>query len=310
MLAESEEGRGRLLAWEGSLDEETLRLVGDVLAENAWRVGGRRLSPGGLMVAAGLVGDVWQEEMFAGPLVALDGNGDVVPHLSLVVTSRQAGKTTGGSFWLAGNAVSCPGTTWIVASPSWRQSVRVLARIRVRWRQIQSMNKACAGFPMIVNRALDVIQFDCESQILALPANAETIRGETAHGLLIEEAAYVGRQIRDTVSPFLAATGGPTLEITSAGVAGSAMHDEWLDMSRPGVTRIEVPWQRVPRISPGYIAMQRRSMSKARFEQEFECKWHSPEGSSFRDADIRAAAHGDVPMAVDMIPGLEAAWAA
>jgi Terminase large subunit, T4likevirus-type, N-terminal len=257
------------------------------------------LSALGLMKAAGYVVDDWQHEF----LTAHE-------KLVLALATRQAGKTQCAAALFGSEAAQNPETNWIVASPSFLQSARILARIRNMWRRITAFYAgAFIPPPQIINRAPGLVIFDNGSQVIALPDNPVTIRGETAHGLLIEEAAYVSTAVREVVDFMLAATGGRTVEISSAGIIGSPMHAKWLDYEAESVRRIEVPWWRVPRISKEFVEEQRRTKSAVTFAREMECKWSARDGAMFREADIQAAVTTDTLLASDIIPGLEEVFA-
>lgn len=258
-------------------------------------VTGVDLSGPGIMAAAGYVVDDWQHEL----LTAQE-------KLILAIATRQAGKTQCAAARIGADAASEPETTWVVASPSFTQSARILGRLRVMWRRVMDYHRdADVPPPRIMNRDRGRIIFENGSHVIALPDNPVTIRGETAHGLLVEEAAYVGNEAREVVDFMLGATGGRTIEISSAGIIGTAMHTKWLDYDAPDVRRIEVPYWRVPRISAEFVEQQRRTKPAAVFAREMECVWSARDGAMFREADIRAAATDDTALAVDLIPGLQ-----
>lgn len=258
------------------------------------------LSPIALMKRAGYTPDDWQEEL-------MTSEADT----TLCVATRQAGKTQSSAILLGSNAAISEETNWIVASPSFAQSARILARLRNMWRRIiLSYDGADIMPPRIMNRDKSLILFENRSTITALPDNPVTIRGETAHGVLYEEAAYVGSDIREVVDFMLGATGGKTWEITSAGIIGTPMHGKWEDLEAPDTLRIEVPWWRVPRISRAFVEKQRREKTAQTFAREMECKWSAREGAMFNEADIIAAADNNSLLASDMIPGLEELFAA
>lgn len=240
------------------------------------------LSPLGVMRAGGMSPDEWQAEI-------LDDQHRTI----LVTTCRQAGKSTTAVSWCLSKAASKEGQTIIVASPSFRQSARILARARVHYRRCVKHWEG-ALVPTITNRSIESVQMDNGSQILALPATPETIRGETAHAALFEEAAFMPLSVRDVVSPMLASTDGQRLVITSAGIQGSWMHSDWLDVDAPHVSRVEVPYQRVPRISPEFIASERRRMTKATFDREYCCVWSQSDGAVFNAAAVSALIRPEV----------------
>jgi hypothetical protein len=232
------------------------------------------LTPVGLFRAAGFDADDWQHVLLTSTVARLYG-----------LTTRQAGKSQTGAGKVLGWAMA-PDQTIVVGSPTFRQSARLLARARVMYRRISQAYDG-ADIPKITNRALDRIEFDHGSQILALPANPDGIRGETAHNGLIDEASFCPRIVRDVISPMLASTGGQLCCLSSAGIEGTWFHQEWLDTERPNAARVSVTWRDVPRISKEFVDQERRSMTAARFAQEYECAWGSAAGSMFQHDDIK-----------------------
>lgn len=245
------------------------------------------LSPVGVMRAAGFEPDPWQ---------VLLGESD--ESTVLVVTSRQAGKTMCVSAIAASAAAegpmrSHPDAVVVVASPSFRQSARILARVRLLWRRVLEHHGYDPSVPTIVNRDPSRVIFSNGQQIIALPDNPNAVRGETAKKVIVEEAGYCGERLYAAVRPMRAATamfGAQIIEITSAAIQGSVMHQEWVDVEAPGVLRIEVPYtELLHRISAEFIEGERRRMTASRFAAEYECQWRAPEGGAFRPEDIAAA---------------------
>src|SRR4249920_865052 len=137
-------------------------------------VSGCDLSGMGVMRAAGYVVDDWQQELLTAE-----------EKLVLAIATRQAGKTQAAAALFGGAAASVPDTNWIVASPSFLQSARILARLRNLWRRvIVFYDGAPIPPPRIINRNPGIVSFDNGSHVIALPYNTVTIRGDTAHGLL------------------------------------------------------------------------------------------------------------------------------
>jgi hypothetical protein len=231
------------------------------------------LSPVGIMRASGMEPDDWQRVLLSSVATRLYG-----------LCSRQVGKSQCMAVKCLGWSMP-PDQTTIVASPSFRQSARILARARVVWRRVTVAYDG-ADIPKITNRAIDRIEFDNGSQILALPASAETIRGETANNGLIDEASFCPKLIRDVISPMLASTNGQLAAISSAGITGHWFESEWNDKDRPGAEFVTVKWSDVPRISEEFIRNERRSMTQARFDQEYCNVFGQATGSMFLSADI------------------------
>jgi hypothetical protein len=237
--------------------------------------GGLKVAPDAVFQAAfRSVPDPWQS------LMLNDRVG------TLAVTTRQAGKTATASckagIIAAEGSVTHPDAVVVIAAPSFRQSARVLARIRLLWRRLDTV---ALGLPNIVNRDPSRILFDGGGlPILALPDNPDTIRGETAAYILIEESAFCRAEIHEVIRPMVAASGGFIDQISSAGLVGSQMHRDW-QAQTPGL-RLEVPWQDVPRMDRAFIEGERARLPRAVFEREYECVWGSGRGGLFTADDL------------------------
>lgn len=252
------------------------------------------LSPLAVFTAAGFGPDDWQQQLLTAP-----------QRVCLGVTSRQAGKTSCEAAIALSAAVNNPDDDTdeviVVACPTFRQSARLLARCRNQWRRITKLHPD-ADLPRIINRDPGRILFDRGLPIVAMPDNPDGLRGETAHKIIVDEAAFVRRELWDVLTPMLAATGGGLIVLSSAGVIGTQMHDLWVDDGAPDTFRIEVPWDRIPRLSPVFIESERRRMTAARFAAEYECRWSSLTNNAFDWASIdRALIDGnpfDIPAMV------------
>ena len=99
---------------------------------------------------------------------------------------RQSGKSTTLAVKALWFAVFHPNTTTLIVSPSLRQSVNLRDIVAGL---IGRMPEDARG--MVVCRVLrTTIYFWGDSRIVALPANPETLRGYTAHMILVDEADF------------------------------------------------------------------------------------------------------------------------
>jgi hypothetical protein len=239
-----------------------------------------------LMTRAGFAPDPWQR--------AVLGAGN----RTLVLGCRQAGKGLAAAARATRLAATEPGRLVLAIDPSQRQSKQLIAK--------------CAGFLPYLGSLGDGavattedVRFPNGSRIVALPGTSSTIRGDTAHLIVVDEAAWVPRSTWEALVPMVAATGGDLLVMSSAGAPAGWFYEAWSDEAQPW-ERVKVTAADVPRIDPGWLELQRRAMPRDWFRREFFAEFVAIEGAVFRPEDIDAAVHrgplaGWVPAALDEI---------
>ena len=126
--------------------------------------------------------------------------------------ARQTGKTTAISALSLHLALAEASRRIVILAPSWRQSKRMLARIE------RSIPKGLRG---VLRGRLHRTRLDFTngSSIEALPNNPETIRGETLHLIIVDEAAFVryDKELYDAIIYALATTNGRFIAVSTPG---------------------------------------------------------------------------------------------
>ena len=218
--------------------------------------------------SVGMEPDSWQGDVLRSPATRM-----------LLNCSRQSGKSTTAAVLALHKAVHHAGSLVLVVSPSLRQSselFRVISRLHGR-----------LGTP--ANAAnLHEMQLANGSRILSLPGSEATIRGHSGVSLLIlDEAARVPDELFFATMPMLATTGGTLVAMSTPfgrrGWFSDAWHgpNEW--------KRVKIPATEVPRISPAFLAEQRRTMGAYWFDQEYMCSFEDADVSAFRSEDLDRA---------------------
>jgi terminase large subunit-like protein len=235
---------------------------------------GIALDPARLLREAGLQPDPFQEEICRS-----------VKDM-LVLASRQGGKTTAAACAAAHRALYQPRSEIVIIAPTLRQAVRVLRKTE------PFLHVAVPSFDPASNTEVR-IELKNGSQLIALPSDPDTIRGYTAHLLLIDEAARVEDEIYEAAEPMLTTTDGRTIALTTpAGPRGWFYHawmnntDEW--------QRIRVRADQCSRIPPAFLARKRRSMTAAVYATEYDCKFNDPIGAVFHSNHVYAALDTDL----------------
>lgn len=244
-----------------------------------------RYEPTQVMTRAGFVPDPWQSSLLTDR-----------PHRSLVVTSRQAGKSVTCAACALHRAVTVDNAVIVAIAPSQRQSSLLVSKVR--------MFALALGLELKRNAVMS-LQLANESIVYGLPGSADTVRGYSPNLLIVDEAAYTSDQLYTASLPMLAATHGDLIAISTPNGQDGWFWREWAGQGAGGWSRIEVPHTEIGRITPEFIASQKASMSRERFAAEYLCAFNSTTHSLFPGADI-ASARQEQPVGADIIqPGRE-----
>jgi hypothetical protein len=224
----------------------------------------------------GLEPDPWQVEV-------LDGNQ---PRL-LLNCSRQAGKSTAVAMLGLYQALSVPFTIVLLVSRSHRQSTEL-------YRVLLDFHRRL-GSPMLKRRTTEELQLDNFSRVVCLPCREETIRGYSNVSLLIiDEAARVPDDLYRAVRPMLAVSNGRLICLSTPYGKRGFFYEAWAK-GGDDWARIEVPAERISRITPEFLAQERRAMGELWFRQEYGCSFEALEGLVYPDF-ARCVVPGPAPL--------------
>ena len=227
-----------------------------------------KASPAGLMAAAGMKPDRWQWELTT-PL----------PHRCMAICARQSGKSTALSATAVWYADRYPSVTVAVAAPVLRQSSNLLRRCRQFVPYVGSR---------LVGDAATSLELDNGSRIIALPGDSpNTVRSETVHCLIADEAAWISDELFNVITPMIIQTGGPILIASTPGGPAGFMYNLWTDAEDTDWVRIKAKASEIPRYDQAELAKAKRRMGKSYFT-EFECEWSDVEGQVWSPEEIAA----------------------
>jgi hypothetical protein len=196
--------------------------------------------------------------------------------------SRQGGKSSVSSISGLYDALSSPGSLVLVVAPSERQSLELFRKISDMYRELGHT------VPADSERKLGMELLN-GSRIEALPGSEKTIRCFSAPArVIVDEASRVEDDTFAAMLPMLAVSGGSLdLLSTPCGRRGffftASMEGDW--------KRWTVPATEIERITPEFLAEQRRLMGERWYRQEFMCEFMDTEDAVF-DTEIIAAASG------------------
>ncbi len=234
------------------------------------------LDPALVFQRQGLTPDPWQRDVLRS-----------TAQQTLLLCTRQAGKSTTTAALATHTAVYEPGSLVLIGSPSLRQSVEL-------FRKMKHCYAALGSVPAIVKDNQTSLELANGSRIEALPENETTIRGfSNVRLLIIDEAARVADPYYFAIRPVLAVSGGRLVALSTPYGQRGWFWQEW----HSGGSE----WQRVritaydcPRISPAFLEEERRALGPRWYAQEYECSFEDSVAQIFSSASIFGAVSADV----------------
>lgn len=234
------------------------------------------LDPSLLMVRAGVNPDPWQTRFLRNRASK-----------TLLLCSRQAGKSTVTSCAALHEAFYYPPALILLLSPSLRQSQELFKKVLSVYRSIRGDEEAEAENTLR-------LELPNGSRIISLPGRDETIRGFSGVRLaVIDEAAWVQDSLYYSVRPMLAVSKGRLIALTSPWGKRGWFYKEWME-GREDWQKIKVTALECPRITPEFIEGERLSMPENRFLSEYMCEFVDTDDSVFSYENVMNAVSDSV----------------
>lgn len=172
---------------------------------------------------------------------------------TLLCCSRQAGKSTTTAVLALHTALYRPGSLIPLGSPSQRQS-------RELFNKVVGFLKRLEVAPGLEEDNRLSVRLANHSRVVSLPGTGQTIRGFSAPDLIIEdEAAFVDDVFYRAIRPMLAVSGGRLILMSTPYGQRGHFHEAWTEGG--DWHRVEVPATECPRITPEFLASERRASS-------------------------------------------------
>ncbi len=227
-----------------------------------------------LMEASGLTADPWQELFLRAK-----------PERALLLNARQTGKSLVTAATTLETALTRPGSTSLLVSPSQRQSGELLGKVRA----LAMAQRSPLGLEQVSILSMTLSN---GSRIVSLPGRAEVIRGYSADLLVLDEAAWIPDSLYESVRPMLAVSGGRLIALSTPFGRRGWFHSAW--ESAEDWHRVRVTASECPRISQEFLEEERRTLPANVFAAEYLCEFTDTLDSVFASEDIVDALSADV----------------
>jgi hypothetical protein len=227
---------------------------------------------------AGITPDPWQADLLRSDA-----------RQTMLMCSRQAGKSTVTSLLALHEALYTPDSLVLLLSPSLRQSQELFKKVKDSHSSLKD-----SVLPTASETSSLRMEFSNGSRIIALPGNEATIRGFSGVDLLImDEASRIPDQLYQAVRPMIAVSGGRIVLLSTPFGKRGFFHAEWTE-GGDNWKRVKITADQCPRIDKDWLENERRMIGDWWYLQEYFCEFVETEDSVFSFADIQAALDSEI----------------
>ena len=200
--------------------------------------------------------------------------------------SRQSGKSTTSAGIALGEAMVTPKATVLLLSPSQRQSGELFKKVVSHFDALGRPIRAVA-------ETATELRLANGSRVVSLPGTEATIRGFSGVRLLvIDEASRVSDALYYSVRPMLSTSRGRLVVLSTPFGRKGFFFTEWAS-GGPTWDRVKITADQCPRIPPGFLNEERRSLGQRWYQQEYFCSFEDSIDAVFSQSDIEAAMQSD-----------------
>lgn len=219
------------------------------------------------IIATGDVPIDWQEDYLA-------ETRDTV-----VLKGRQVGASTSGGVIAARRSIYIEDHLSAIVSPSLKQSTEVKDRAKSHLTALLDSPQLRSLGLTIVRDSSSLIELSNGSRILSLPGSAKSVRGWSAHLLILDEAAYIEPETFLAARATVAATGGRTIIQSTPEAPYGHFYDAWTDAQRDPSGRwasFSVTSEEAGTVSAAFLASERALLTDEKYAQEYLGRFTSP----------------------------------
>ncbi|MEM4648609.1 MAG: terminase family protein [Nitrososphaerota archaeon] len=181
----------------------------------------------------------------------------------IVCSGRQVGKSTSAAAKALHFATTRAGSTCLIVSATLRQSMITFEKIR-RFAENSILRYS------LRRSSGSTIELENGSRIIALPCGrGDTLRGYTAHLLVLDEAAFMPEKVIANIAlPMIASTSGYCWMLSTPWEKNHIFYRIWCGSGE--WSRYHWPSRLNPMISEAFLMEQRRLIGEERFQVEYE----------------------------------------
>lgn len=226
---------------------------------------------------AGIEPDPWQAEVLRSKAKQ-----------TILLCSRQAGKSTVTSLLALHQAIYTPNSLVLLLAPAQRQSQELFRKLKLALTALHPC-------PVDVTEESALrLEFANNSRIMALPGKEATIRGFSGVSLLVvDEASRVEDALYASIRPMLAVSGGRIVLLSTPFGKRGFFYTEWNE-GGTNWHRAKITAYDCPRITKDFLETERRSIGDWWFSQEYLCEFVDTLDQVFSSADIERALDKDL----------------
>jgi hypothetical protein len=230
--------------------------------------------------ALGLDLDPWQVEL----LLAPPGTQ------AIVLSARQAGKTTAAAVAVAHEMAFRPGSLSVFAAPSQRQSAEAVRRVRTFL--------ATAGVKLATSNVFG-LETEEGSRVIALPGSDDSVRGLSVDAMVVaDEAARLTPELLAALRPMRArhAATSRLVMLSTAWTTTDPFWSVWADAEDTSWLRIRATADTIDRYSDDFLRAEERALGRRAFRREYHGEPLGSDAAAF-DAGAIEAMFATVPAA-------------
>jgi hypothetical protein len=203
----------------------------------------------------------------------------------VVCAARRVGKsyvTAVKALWFA---FTHPKTSTLIVASTQRQSMLLFDKLLDFVESKELLNDS------VVRKTRTILQFTNGSRIVALPCgrNGRTLRGETAHLIIIDEAAFVPEDvILSVMSPMLATTDGDLILLSTP---YDRDHFFYRATNMASFSKYKFKTSDNPMVKQEYLDQRLEMLGEKRFRQEYLAEFVDDESTFFPMNLLRPCFH-------------------
>lgn len=236
---------------------------------------------GFMRLAYGMAPDLWQTELLSSS-----------PVKTLLLCSRQSGKSTVSAVMALHKAVFSPESLVLIISNVFRQAQETFRKVK---EGVPFISALCG----ITYSTQTMLELSNGSRIVSLPGKQESIRSFSSVALLIiDEASQVTDELYRSVRPMLAVSRGKIIALTTPFGKRGWFYNAWA--SDNDWNKVRVTADDCPRITEEFLDEEKQEIGDWWVRQEYYCEFVDAEDQLFGHDLIIDAISSDIEAYVPM----------